>query len=178
MKNIKSDFTNYSNIIEKVGEERISERLYALYNLYKKFCTQMGYNDGKDIFMNGRILTHAILDYFTDITRLKNFHNIKLINQDKIIAYESSWILRRKPIQILNTKNENVIFINEKFVFTILINHLTRRKIDDLSDFPILKSFCDILLYYLKFRDCSPKILEMMISSFKAGNSIDRINYD
>lgn len=119
---------------------------------------------------------HAIMDYFTDITRLKGFHDISKINQDKIIAYECCWLLKRKPIQILKDDCEELIYVNEKFILGILVNHLTGGKIDSLVN-PVLERFCDVLLYYLKYRDCDSKILEMLISSFKAGNATEKIDY-
>lgn len=109
-----------------------------------------------------------ILDYFTDITRLKEFHQIERVNKDKIFSYEISWFLKRKPIQVLKNDREELVYVNEKFILGILVNHLTEGKIDDFSGNNILVSFCDILLYYLKYRDCEPKVLEMLIMSFKA----------
>lgn len=56
----------------------------------------------------------AIMDYFTDVYRLKEFHKIKNINMIKIVAYEVYWILKRKPIQIRGTEvNTKVVFANE-----------------------------------------------------------------
>lgn len=44
---------------------------------------------------------HAVLDYFTDINRLKHFHEISRTNLYKTKAYEISWLLRRRPIQFI-----------------------------------------------------------------------------
>ena len=88
MKNIKAEYSSYSVIIDKIGETKIHERLCAIHDVYLDFLKATGYKDGEDLFLNDRLLMHAIMDYFTDITRLKNFHDIKLINQDKIISYE------------------------------------------------------------------------------------------
>ena len=175
MKNIKTEFSDYSEIINKIGEEKIEERFCAIHDIYLNFIKSIGFKDEIDIIINDRILMHCIMDYFADITRLKNFHKIELINKDKIISYECSWFLRRKPIQLLRKDKEEMVYVNEKFVLTILVNHLTLGKIDSISEKTLMNSFCESLLYYLKFRDCSPKIIEMIILSFKAGNSLNPI---
>lgn len=176
MENIRVEFKSYSELIDNIGIERIEGRHQAIKEAYAEFVKQIECEE-KDFFLNERILMHAILDYFTDITRLKKFHDIKLINEDKIISYESSWLIRRKPIQILSNK-ESHVYVNEKFVLAILVTHLTKGTITTLENHKILDNFCDILLYYLKFRNCDPKILEIMICAFKAGNSLETINYN
>lgn len=176
MRRIKAEFIEYKKVTHIVGEQRIEERLSALHEIYERFCKEMHCEDDKDIRLNDRTLIHIILDYFTDIIRLKEFHDIKKINEDKIIAYECSWILRRKPIQVMQDQREELIYVNEKFVLGILVNHLTNNKIDSLEESENLKIFCDILLYYLKYRNCDAKVLEMIIISFKVGNSIKKVN--
>lgn len=177
MESIKANFTNYHKIVEIVGKDRINERLCALHDIYQEFLEETKYIDGVDIRLNDRTLMHAIVDYFTDITRLKEFHGIEKINKDKIISYECSWILRRKPIQILKDDREDLIYINEKFVLGIFVNHLTANTIDTFDGNIILNHLCDTLLYYLKYRNCDAKILEMFILFFKGGNSIPKIHY-
>ena len=177
MKNIKAEFVDYSDLIDQIGEKRINDRLCALHDIYQKFLIVTGFQDKTDIILNDRVLIHSILDYFTDITRLKNFHDIELVNQDKIISYEISWMLRRKPIQVLRADKEELVYVNEKFVLEILVNHLTAGAVDDFSGNALIISYCNILLYYLKYRNCDAKVLEIIISSFKAGNSLDKIEW-
>ena len=80
-----------------------------------------------------------MLDYFTDISRLKHFHQAKHINSLKVISYETYWLLRRKPIQILVETKKG--FLN----------------------------YLDSLFYYLKYRNYDAEMLEMMLMGFKAG---------
>lgn len=176
MKNIKSTFIGYTNIVDIIGEERIEERLRALHDTYIIFLDQTQLKDSVDICLNDRVLMHTIMDYFTDITRLKEFHGIEKINSDKIIAYECSWLIKRKPIQILNEEKESLVYINEKFVLTILVNHLTKGKIDDLKGNEELTRLCDKLLYHLKYRNSEAKVLEMFILFFKVGNLLETFN--
>ncbi len=157
MENVKIEFSDYTEVINKIGEEKIEERFCAIHDVYLRFIKSIGYKDK------------------TDITRLKNFHKIERVNKDKIISYECSWFLRRKPIQLLRDDREEMVYINEKFVLLMLVNHLTAEKIDSISEKILMNNFCESLLYYLKYRDCSPKIIEMIILSFKAGNSLNII---
>lgn len=175
MKNIKSIFVNYNSIVEIIGEERIEERLRALHDIYTIFLEQMDINGNTDVYLNDRVLMHTIMDYFTDITRLKEFHGIEKINQDKIIAYECSWLIKRKPIQVLSEEKESLVYINEKFVLTILVNHLTKGKINSFVRNEELNRLCDKLLYHLKYRNCDAKVLEMFILFFKVGNMIETL---
>lgn len=171
MNNIKTKYVNYKSVIEQIGENKICERLCAVHDIYQSFLEQTNYKDKIDIILNDRVLMHAILDYFTDITRLKEFHSIDMVSHDKIIAYEISWLLKRKPIQILDFNKEELVYVNEKFLLQILVNHLTDGKIIDLNPNSVLGSYCNYLYYYLKYRDCDAKVLELVISSYKAGRA-------
>ena len=80
MKDIKSQFVNYDKVIDLIGEKRIEERLDAIKEVYIDLLDKTGYQNGDDIILNERVLLHVILDYFTDITRLKEFHQIERVN--------------------------------------------------------------------------------------------------
>ncbi|MDE7087709.1 MAG: hypothetical protein K2O67_05920, partial [Clostridia bacterium] len=41
-----------------------------------------------------------------------------------------------------------------------------------------IKGFLNTLLYYLKFRDCSPQVLELMLMAFKAGEVIKAVEIE
>ena len=93
-----------------------------------------------------------MLDYFTDISRLKHFHQAKHINSLKVISYETYWLLRRKPIQILveDETSDAMAFLNEKFVFSRIAKYLmgdgkrvilspeTKKGFTELSRFAVL----------------------------------------
>lgn len=114
------------------------------------------------------------MDYFSDINRLKEFHEIKKINDIKRVAYESMWLLRRKPIQIISDRPEddNAVFANERFVLSYLTHEMLKNRTDDILTIKasnVYSSFVNSLYYHLKYRDCDAKVLELMILSFKAG---------
>lgn len=193
MEHIESVYSSYEEIINYFGEERISSRIEFFLDAMSKFITSLNYGIGdidvqesenvseirteNILKINESVLSYCIMDYFTDIYRLKKFHNIPYVNNIKIVSYQSSWILRRKPIQILSDdiKHDNITYANEKFVLSYITHELMRSTSkDNLSSegYAKLSSFVDSLFYYLKYRNCEPKILELMMLSFEAGVGI------
>ncbi len=126
---------------------------------------------------NDRILYHLLLDYYSDIHRLKPFHGIEYTKSDKNIAYLSYWILRRKPIQIDNSvEKDKDIFINERFVcYMITYECLQQKQKNSVSlklDTQSVKEYdkyVDLLLYFLKYREYSAQMIELLIETLKIG---------
>lgn len=121
------------------------------------------------VCVNEMVLALALIDYFEDVKRLKNFHNVDHINAIKIVSYISYWIIRRKPIQILDNRKE-LVDINERFVLAYIIGFLNNSKgslfeRDELG----IKSFKESLLYFLKFRFIKANTLEITLIAFFAG---------
>ncbi len=115
--------------------------------------------------INFTLLKTAIIDYFVDIARVKEYHNIERVNPEKIYGYISYWLLKRKPIQVTGEfiKSE---FINERFVTGYLISNI-------MSELGItvgpLEEFQSLLFYNLRYRHVSQQSLELMIKAFFAG---------
>lgn len=174
MDNIKSLYTDYSDIVNLFGKDRINKRIEYYLRALEDFISQLGETASEKLSVNDKVLQYCIMDYFSDIYRLKEFHEIEKINDIKRVSYESKWILRRKPIQILSQEedDDNIIYANEKFVLTYLMHELIKdRRSDILTDesAKIYKSFANSLYYHLKYRDCDAKVIELMILAFKAG---------
>ena len=119
----------------------------------------------------------ALFDYFSDVSRLKAYQKIRHINAIKIKAYETFWLIQRKPIQITapQLEDDKIIYINEKFVLSRLVCYLLE---DDINK-PIVgesqqafQNFLDTLYYSFKFRRCDPQALEILILAFKAGQLV------
>jgi len=87
---------------------------------------------GEDhVVVNGNNLIRAVVDYFTDIVRIKEFHPITNTNKEKIISYMTYWLLKRKPLQAVKDF-EGCEFINELFVNNYIIATLLKEiKIDN-----------------------------------------------
>ena len=117
-------YDDYSDIVKEFGKKRIQERFQNLCVAYNKFINERQINDS--VKLNSFTLMHAVLDYFTDISRLKKFHKISRTNTFKIVAYELSWLIRRKPLQILEDDREELVYINEKFVLSYIMSYFTQ----------------------------------------------------
>lgn len=172
----------YQELISRVGQEQFDARFDELVKQIRAFLQEAEYDD--NVQLNDRILYQVLLDFYTDIERLKTFHGIVNVKTDKIIAYLLSWFIRRKPIQIFKcSKEEKDIFVNERFACTLLINEcLSDKSIGEidtrLDDFKLdyYKNYVELLLYYFKYRAVNPQVIELVIESFKVGRLFPVIN--
>ena len=113
---------SYDYLLKEFGQDRINHRIKSLYERAIAFIKKEGLID--KVGVNSEILRVVVLDYFADIQRLKNFNSdLEHTNLHKIYAYSCYWWIRRKPIQVLNNNinNENLVYINEKFMASYLL---------------------------------------------------------
>lgn len=97
MNSIESMYLNYSGLLEEFSEDVIRSRYAFLYKECMEFLKSQKLES--EVRLDEVLLMHAVLDYFSDVSRLKKFHHIHHINETKVIAYETFWLLRRKPLQ-------------------------------------------------------------------------------
>ena len=161
----------YVELLSEVGEENFASRFDELLKLIDKFLNEAGYKNS--VTCNERILYHVLLDYYSDIARLKDFHSIMHTKSDKVMAYLIFWIVRRKPIQFSEfTEEEKDIFVNERFACFLLVNECLwkdpnyKLSGDELEE---VDRYIELLLYYFKYRPIHPQVIELMIESFKIG---------
>lgn len=168
------EMENYLELLEEIGVEKFRERFEELQKTAMEFIEVAGYSD--TAYCNERILMQVILDYFMDVMRLKEFHSIERVRTEKLFAYTIAWIVRRKPIQFRDySDQEKDIFINERFASYLLINECllcgTKHFIKEAYAKKLVE-YTDMLMYYFKYRECNPQILELVIESFKMGGLI------
>ena len=89
MINIASTYGNYDKLLEEFGEEVVQERIASLIDECARFLERMKAQD--KIKVDERLIAHAVLDYFSDISRLKAFHDIDRVNDIKVFSYEAHW---------------------------------------------------------------------------------------
>lgn len=93
------------------------------------------------------------------------------------MAYLVFWLLRRKPIQLIEFSDEEKdIFVNERFASYLMISEsiikldsmeiATKLNKEELEQFG---KYLDLLLYYFKYRQVNPQMIELVIESFKIG---------
>lgn len=123
------------------------------------------------VTVSTKLLGQAILDYFEDINRLKEFEGIEKANVDKIYGYQTFWLLRNKPIQIIDKDIEyKYLHINEKVFSMILISKMLAEAGVDYDDVnPRLLSFMKLVYYNFKYRIYTQQSLELIASAFFCG---------
>lgn len=162
---------DYKELMDKVGKKEFSSRLSQLMQSAKEFISESGFEE--TVYCNKRILSQVLLDYYSDIYRLKDFHDIERVRTEKILAYTISWIIKRKPLQFKDDflKEEKDIFVNERFAAYLMLNECLccGKYIVPLEHREDLDRYIDLLFYYFKYRECNSQVLELVISSFKMG---------
>ena len=171
----KDKITNYSQFLKGEQKDKFQSRLEELIKTANIFIDEAGYSEY--VRCDERIMMNALLDYTADVHRLKDFHDIELIRTEKIAAYTVSWIIRRKPLQFFKyPEKEKDIFVNERFAAYLIINECLsddeRKYIPEQYQKKFIE-YTDLLLYYLKYRECNPQVLELAIESFKMGMIVE-----
>ncbi len=123
------------------------------------------------VTINTDLLGQVVLNYFEDVDRLKKFEGIERTNEDKIYGYETFWLLRDKPIQVIDSNMSNeYLYINEKVFTCMLISKMLKEAdIQPDSKNMRLMSFLQLLYYNFKFRNFTQQSLELMITAFFCG---------
>jgi len=160
---------NYKFLIQKFTKETIEKRFEFIYNFLNIFIESNNLQDEVSISLD--LLNSVVIDYFSDIHRIKEFQDIKLTNQAKIYAYTAYWLLRRKVLQLkCEDTNDKLTFINEEMVATYILSYLLETDVfivdsqkEDFSEFQ------KNLLYSFIYRNYSPQSIESLIYAFKAG---------
>lgn len=155
-------------------------RKYDFENRFKHLLTQIqdileALGILEKVEINTDLLGQVVLNYFEDIERLKSFEGINRANEDKIYGYETFWLLRDKPIQVIDKDMPyEYLYINEKVFASILISKMLREAdINPDSTNPRLMAFLNLMYYSFKFRLFSQQTLELMISAFFCGCAFD-----
>lgn len=183
MRNLRFEYVSCEDIIEFFGEKKIQKRFDSIFKAMETFLEQ---NDIQDkVVINRMLLSTAIIDYFNDIKRIKDFHTqIEKTNSEKVIAYTAYWLLQRNPLQVSDgdvIKDRRLATINERFVLQYICNYLSVRERGDhifSRSNEGLKNFSKFLLYYLVYRLHNAQSLEMIISAFMAGQIYERTDKD
>lgn len=174
MINIENTYVKYDELILQEGREVIESRIRQISEEMLEFLNTNQLNE--IAYIHEMALTHAVMDYFSDIQRLKDYHRIEHVNEIKIKAYETFWLLKRKPLQLKGQiEDDKYLYVNEKFLLTRLTSFMLG---DDINK-PIIgekgimfKNYLDTLYYYLKFRKCDAQSMELMLLAFKAGQAV------
>lgn len=179
MEDIGSKFVKADKLIEEffVKDKKFERRFVSLVEDMDNFLNATGLQEKATI--NQMLVGYALLNYFEDIARLKEFHHVGHVNNIKIVAYTAYWLLRAKPIQI-NEVDKTLAYVNERFILSFILNFLERQDCGKILERKNagLKAFKETLFYYLKYRSLSAQVLEMVIISFFAGQVYQEMDTD
>lgn len=160
----------YVSMYREIGEQKFLDRFNELLNTMNAFLKESGYISYVEC--NERILLAVLLDYWSDIYRLKDFHLIEKSRTDKIFSYLIFWILHRKPLQFTKyTDEEKDIYVNERFCAYLLLNEclMSGERRIPLKYKNKLDEYIDYVFYCFKYRKCTAQDIEFAIRSFEMG---------
>ncbi len=165
-------------IAELAKKYPIKSRFSTLLDEIQSILAEMGIIDLVEV--NPDLLGKAVIDYFEDVDRLKDFEGIPHINVDKIYSYGVYWILRRSPIQILDKKlDKRFMHINEKICTALIFpKMLAEMGIPQNSANDRYAGFLDLIYYNFRYRTYTQQSLELMIEAFFCGYAIKKGDSD
>ena len=117
------------------------------------------------------LLFEVVLNYYADINRIKEFHEIEKVNNEKIAASTAFWLLRIKPIQVVQCnpdERERYLSINEYFAAITLIAFLFDHNIQIFFPAELLKKwnkFYEHLIYTFHYRLLDARLLGLVVVS-------------
>ena len=97
------------------------ERFLTLFKMLQSLLEKYGLDTYCSV--NRRLLQNAVMDYFADIARIKDFHPIKHVQRNKIYAFEAYWLLRNHIIQLDGDEGipDNFLYINERIISHLFV---------------------------------------------------------
>lgn len=160
---------SYRDVLCSFGEKKIVERYDNIYKQLEGFIERNKYADR--VIVCPSIVNQLIIDYFTDLYRLKEFHHIDLANYVKITAYMAYWLVRRKPLQVINDDADDIelAFCNENFVLSFIMRFLQKDVTNVNDEGGIYREFVSTLSYTLRYRTLTAQMLELMLEGFMGG---------
>lgn len=167
----RKDNETYRYLVDKFTEKKIASRFDFVHNILNAYIKQNEL-EGR-VIVSVNMVEQIVTDYFVDIDRLKEFSGIIKTNEVKIYSYLSYWMLRHKPLQIVNGDGQDdLVFVNENCVADFLVSFLFKEPsnislIEDQK--PKVDEFYNTLRYHLIYRGYSAQNIELMLLAFIAG---------
>ncbi len=178
---------NYRDIYKtftKDDKDKIKRRQLFLYEFTFETIKSLKCEDLT--YINVDLIFEIILNYFTDIKRLKEFHEIEKSDFIKIASYTSYWFSRFRPIQIKEnvqiTQNSNLTYINERTAVLLIFNILFDQTVIytlEVNDLKQYNRFLEHLIYFFIYRPTTPQAIEMIFLAFlsRPMHPVKKINH-
>ncbi|MFW5862379.1 MAG: hypothetical protein ACOCWZ_09010 [Spirochaetota bacterium] len=166
------------------GEEKLENRFLFLLKTAQHWISCL--NLDKYVGVSTKIIRDIVEDYFADIIRLKQFHDLTLANVIKVASYTAYWVNRRKPLYYKDTIPESVIEnnprvndINEWYAINLMLSMVYdssiqyESSIDDRNRFI---NFIDVMHYTLTYRTYTPQTIELALVGLEAVATSPRLH--
>lgn len=149
---------------------KLESHYCSIMKMMVDFIEKMGFEINVDVSIDELGLGYALVDYFEDVRRMKEFHKCEHISSVKIVSYLSYWLAKRHILSPLKNSND-LLYLNEKFVLSLIAVFLGSKDKPNiiLDKKPGLVTFSETLYYYLKYRLHDAHDIEMIITAFFAG---------
>jgi len=166
------------------GEEKLRSRFLLLFNDAEEWIRSRDLNDF--VGVSEKVIEDILIDYFSDIIRLKEFHDIELVNDIKVASYTAFWVNKRKPLfykkEPLREDIENNPFlnhINEWFSLMLLLAMVydqTNQQEPGYKEREKFNAFLETLHYNLTYRIITPQFLELSLLALESSSTSPRLN--
>ncbi len=171
---------DYKTLKEELNSTFSDEYIYnagiLIHRMAEDFYSKQGLK-GK-VYFDESIFEYCLIDILVDIARLKYFHDIELVNYIKLMAYTASWCLKRKPFQMIEGAGTDYIYVNERFVLSLLLqasgcfdSNVKCAKEDKEK----VKKLIEQIFYHLKYRNTNPQTLELLLVGIENGKLLYKI---
>lgn len=160
------------------GEDVIKDRANYMKDKALKFIKAEGISHM--VHLSPSILDIVILDYFSDIAKLKDFEiGLENASKNQITAFMGYWWVRRKPIQIVELSDakryESLVYVNEKFIATLIAKDFMFDNPESYND-ERCKECINHIYYHLKYRVFTAQTLELFLMGINTGIHIGKIS--
>lgn len=176
MENGSKHSTSIKEGLLSTFDESYIRGISNMIHLFAENFYNLNHLDGK-VYFDDHIMEYCLEDILVDIARLKYFHDIKYVNEIKLMAYIASWILKRKPFQLIEGCDSKFIYINEKFALSILVQTVGLNNPDmfyrDENRESIVRNM-DAIFYHLKYRNTNPQTLELLLMGIQTGMMMEK----
>ncbi len=182
---------SYDFLLEEFTEEKLKNRFIFIVQkaeLWINHCFRQLQlqNPENYLTVNHDLVGEIIVDYFTDIYRMKKFHPIKKSNAIKVASYTAYWVARKKPIQIkINQFSDDIIkkswliYINESFAMMLLFAMaFDQTKSPIVNDLEKFNTFSDSLRYHLIYRTYSQQTFELTLMALQSEFPYPMLNHN
>lgn len=113
-----------------MNHDEIEDKLKWLQELLRMFVQYMDIEE-ETFSLSVPCLINIVMDVEEDVRKIKQFHNLVQTSIAREVSLYCYYILKRKPIIIINETIEYASYINEKFCAFLLLNSTENREIWD-----------------------------------------------